>query len=140
MDSSPQPTTPPPDASSRPLSPPLRGLLVGAGVLSLVLGIIGIVLPVLPTTPFVLLAAACFARSSQRFHAMLLNNRSFGPLVREWEQYRSIPRRTKLWAITLMSLTLGSSIVFFVQAPALKIVLAAIGISVAVWLYRIPSR
>jgi uncharacterized protein len=132
--------SPPPEPTMRPLSPLLRGLLIGAGIISLVLGIIGIVLPVLPTTPFVLLSAACFARSSQRFHAMLLNNRSFGPLVREWEQHRSIPRRTKLWAITLMSLTLGSSIAFFVQAPALKLVLAAIGVSVAIWLYRIPSR
>jgi uncharacterized protein len=132
--------SPPPEPALRPLPPLLRGLLIGAGVVSLVLGIIGVVLPVLPTTPFVLLAAACFARSSQRFHAMLLRNRLFGSLIREWEQHRSIPRRTKLWAIALMSLTLGSSIVFFVQAPALKLLLAATGVGVAVWLYRIPSR
>jgi uncharacterized protein len=142
MDASPPPAPPQPpaDAPLRPLSPLLRGLLIGAGVLSLVLGIIGVVLPVMPTTPFVLLAAACFARSSQRFHAMLLNNRMFGPLISEWEQHRSIPRRTKLWAITLMSLTLGSSIVFFVQPLALKLLLTAIGIGVAIWIYRIPSR
>lgn len=129
--------SPPPES---PVSPLLRSLLVGAGVVSLMLGIIGVVLPVLPTTPFVLLAAACFARSSRRFHAMLLQNRIFGPLIREWEQHRSIPRRTKLWAISLMSLTLGSSIVFFVQPPLLKLLLAAMGLGVAVWLYRIPSH
>lgn len=124
----------------RPLSPPVRWLLIGAGWLSLALGVIGLLLPVLPTTPFILLAAGCFARSSARFHAMLLRNRSFGPLLREWEQHRSIPRRTKRWAITLMSLTLGSSVVFFVKPLALQLALAAMGVGVAIWIWRIPSR
>jgi uncharacterized membrane protein YbaN (DUF454 family) len=132
--------SPPPQSAPRPVSPLLRGLLIAAGCVSLLLGIVGAVLPLLPTTPFVLLAAACFARSSQRFHALLLRSRLFGPLIREWEQHRSIPRRTKLWAIALMSLTLGSSIVFFVQPLALQLLVAAIGVGVAVWLYRIPSR
>ncbi|MDD3765058.1 MAG: YbaN family protein [Nevskiales bacterium] len=126
--------------SPRPLSAPLRWLLVATGVLALLLGAAGVVLPLLPTTPFVLLAAACFARSSDRFHARLLNSRLFGPLLTEWETHRSIPRRTKLWAIALMSLTLGSSIVFVVQSPVLKGVLAAVGLAVAVRLWRIPSR
>ena len=129
-----------PTAVQRPLSPPVRWLLIAAGWLSLVLGLIGILLPVLPTTPFVLLAAACFARSSARFHTMLLRHRAFGPLLTEWEQHRSIPRRTKLWAIALMSLTLGSSIVFFVQPIGLKWALAAMGVAVAAWIWRIPSR
>ncbi|MEC9364289.1 MAG: YbaN family protein [Pseudomonadota bacterium] len=129
-----------PTAAQRPLSPPVRWLLIAAGWLSLVLGLIGILLPVLPTTPFVLLAAACFARSSARFHTMLLRHRACGPLLTEWEQHRSIPRRTKLWAIVLMSLTLGSSIVFFVQPIGLKWALAAMGVAVAAWLWRIPSR
>jgi len=117
-----------------------RWLLICAGWLALALGALGVLLPVLPTTPFILLAAACFARSSARFHAILLRNRLFGPLVVEWEQHRSIPRRTKLWAITLMSLTLGSSIVFFVQPVGLKWTLAAIGAAVAIGIWRIPSR
>lgn len=129
-----------PPSGLRPLSPPVRGLLVAAGVLSLVLGTLGLVLPVLPTTPFILLAAACFARSSARFHAMLLRSRLFGPLITEWEQHRSLPRRTKLWAITLMSLTLGSSIVFFVRPAGLQWALAAMGLAVAIWIGRIPSR
>lgn len=117
-----------------------RWLLICAGWLALTLGALGVLLPVMPTTPFILLAAACFARSSARFHAMLLRNRVFGPLIVEWEQHRSIPRRTKLWAITLMSLTLGSSIVFFVQPVGLKWMLAAMGVAVAIWIWRIPSR
>ena len=118
----------------------MRGLYVALGMLALALGVIGIFLPVLPTTPFVLLAAACFARGSQRFHRWLLEQRTFGPIVREWEQYRSIPYRTKLTAVVLMTLTFGASIVFFVQPGWLKLVLALIGIGLAVWLYQLPSR
>ena len=97
-------------------------------------------LPVLPTTPFVLLAAACFARSSKRFHDWLLGHRSFGPLVREWQEHRSIPYRTKLTAIVLMALSLGASIVFFVPRGWPQAALAVFGMALAVWLYRLPSR
>jgi hypothetical protein len=121
-------------------SPLVRGMLVGAGVVCVALGVLGIFLPLLPTTPFMLLAAACFARSSRRFHDWLLANRTFGPLVREWEQHRSIPRRTKLTAIVLMSLTLAASIVLVVEARWLQGLLAAGGAILALWLYRVPSR
>lgn len=121
-------------------SPLVRGLLVAAGSVCVALGLAGIFLPLLPTTPLILLAAACFARSSRRFHDWLLANRTFGPLIREWEQHRSIPRRTKLYAIGLMSLTLGVSIVFFVEPAWLKALLAALGLVLAIWMYRLPSR
>lgn len=118
----------------------VRIALVAAGFASVALGIAGLVLPLLPTTPFMLLAAACFARSSPRFHRWLLHHRTFGPIVREWEGHRAIPWRAKLWAIALMSATLAVSIVFFVKPPWLKAVLAAFGVFLAGWLYRIPSR
>lgn len=118
----------------------VRWLLIAAGGICVVLGVIGIFLPLLPTTPLMLLAAACFARSSRRFHDWLLANRTFGPLILEWEKHRAIPRRTKLTAIALMSLTLAVSIVFFVEPPWLQGLLAAFGVLLAVWLYRIPSR
>jgi uncharacterized membrane protein YbaN (DUF454 family) len=121
-------------------SPLVRGVLIGAGLVCVVLGVIGIFLPLLPTTPFMLLAAACFARSSRRFHDWLLSNRTFGPLIHEWEQHRAIPRRTKLTAIVLMSLTLAASIVFFVELRWLQWSLTALGVLLAVWIYRIPSR
>ena len=111
-----------------------------AGALALGLGLVGIFLPLLPTTPFVLLAAACFARGSERFHQWLLANRTFGPMVFEWERHRSLPYRTKVTAIVLMSLTMAISIVFFVELLWLKIALALFGIALAVWMYRIPSR
>jgi uncharacterized membrane protein YbaN (DUF454 family) len=118
----------------------LRLAWLAAGLVFLGIAIVGVVLPVLPTTPFLLLAAACFARSSQRFYDWLLNHRSFGPLVREWREHRSIPWRTKLFAIALMSATLAASIAFFVRNPYLQGSLAAFGLLLATWLYRVPSR
>lgn len=118
----------------------VRGLLIAAGMSCVVLGVIGVFLPLLPTTPLMLLAAACFARSSRRFHDWLLANRTFGPLILEWERHRSIPRRTKLTAIALMSATLAVSIVFFVKPPWLQALLAAFGVALAIWMYRLPSR
>jgi uncharacterized membrane protein YbaN (DUF454 family) len=118
----------------------LRAALLAAGLLCLGLGILGLFLPLLPSTPFVLLAAACFARSSQRFYRWLMAHRAFGPLVREWRTHRSIPYRTKLVAIALMSASLSVSIVFFVRPAWLQAALALFGLGLAVWLYRIPSR
>jgi uncharacterized membrane protein YbaN (DUF454 family) len=121
-------------------SPVVRALFLTAGLLSLGLAIAGVFLPVLPTTPLVLLAAACFARSYRPFHEWLLAHRTFGPTLREWHEHRSIPRRAKFTAITMMTLTLGASIVFFVEAPWLKALLAGFGLGLAAWLYRLPSR
>jgi hypothetical protein len=118
----------------------VRAFFLAAGTLALVLGLIGIFLPLLPTTPFVLLAAACYARGSRRFYDWLLAQRTFGPLIHEWQRHRSIPYRTKITAVALMSLTLGISIVFFVQPLWLQGLLAAMGVGLAVRLYRMPSR
>lgn len=118
----------------------VRLFFVLLGTLFVLLGGIGLVMPVLPTTPFLLVAAACYARASTRFYNALLNNASFGPLIVEWRRHRSIPWRVKISAIVLMSATLASSIVFFVEYPPLKIALTVLGMLLAVWLYRIPSR
>jgi len=118
----------------------VRALLIAAGGICVVLGVIGIFVPLLPTTPFMLLAAACFARSSRRFHGWLLANPTVGPLIREWEQHRSIPRRTKFTAITLMSLTMAASIVFFVEPLWLQLLLAACAVGLGIWMASIPSR
>jgi len=121
-------------------SPIVRALFLAAGMAALGLGIAGIFLPVLPTTPLVLLAAACFARSYRPFHEWLLAHRLFGPMIHEWPTHRRLPYRTKLTAIATMAVTLGVSIVFFIEPVWLKAVLAALGLGLAVWLYRIPSR
>jgi uncharacterized membrane protein YbaN (DUF454 family) len=89
-------------------------MLLAAGILSVGLAAAGIVLPLLPTTPFLLLAAACYARSSRRIFNWLLNNPSFGPLIREWREYRAIPYRAKRIALILIALSFAISITFFV--------------------------
>jgi uncharacterized membrane protein YbaN (DUF454 family) len=128
------------DADEVHSSAAVRAAFIGAGTLFLILGIIGIFLPLLPTTPFVLLAAACYARGSRRFYDWLLANRTFGPMILEWRRHRSIPYRTKITSILLMSATLGVSIVFFVESLQLKALLTLMGLALAIWMYRIPSR
>jgi len=110
------------------------------GTLFVALGIAGIFLPVLPTTPFLLLAATCYARASTRFYNWLLNNRVFGPTILEWRRYRSIPYRVKWTAMVLMGVTLSISIAYFVPWPELQVALAIFGILLGAYLYNIPSR
>ncbi len=118
----------------------VRLVLVALGTLSLAVGVIGAFVPVLPTTPFVLLAAACYMRASTRFYRWLTGTRVFGPMIVEWHRHRSIRYRTKLYAIAMMATTLAASIVFFVRPGWLQAVLACFGIGLAIWMYRIPSR
>jgi uncharacterized membrane protein YbaN (DUF454 family) len=119
-------------------SPTLRYLLIICSSLFLLLGFVGIFLPGLPTTPFVLLAAACYARSSPRFYNWLMNHRIFGPPLRQWIEYRCIPLRAKVLDLSLMALTFIPTILFFVPLLAVKIVLAGIGLGVACFILNAP--
>mgnify|MGYP003886170733 FL=1 len=87
----------------------VRVLLQGIGWLSVALGVVGIFLPVLPTTPFLLLAAACFARSSPRFYHWLVDHPRLGPWIRDYLQGNGIPLKAKVYAIGLMWLSIGFS-------------------------------
>ena len=133
---------PPREISESELHPSLlvRVVLWTIGSIALLLGIIGIFLPGLPTTPFVLVAAACYARASETFYRRLIENPTVGPLIVEWRRHRSIPYRIKWVAITLMSLTICVSIWTLSAQPWLQVLLACIGIATAFWLWRIPSR
>jgi len=104
------------------------------------LGFLGLFLPVLPTTPFLLLAAACFARSSRRIFNWLLNHPRFGPLIREWREYRSMPYRAKRTALVLIALSFAISITFFVPGWLAKLAMGAVGLLLMVWIAQIPSR
>ena len=105
---------------------------------SLGLGLVGIVLPGLPTVPFVLLAAFAAARGSRRLHAWLLAHRRFGPVIRDWEAQRAVSRRAKHLATAMMA---ASAVIMFRTAP--KIWMAATGTAimaiVAIWLWRRPE-
>jgi len=87
-----------------------RQLLIIAGTLSLAVGMVGIAIPVLPTTPFLLLAAGCYLRSSQRFYNWLMANRLFGAYIRNYIEGRGIPIKLKLFIIALLWTTIGISI------------------------------
>lgn len=101
-----------------------RPLWIIIGLTSLALGIAGVVLPLLPTTPFVLLAAYCFARGSQRLHDRLMANATFGPLIRNWEQHRAIAPRAKIMAVVSMAAVFAIS--FVVGAPERVILIQAV--------------
>ena len=87
-----------------------RALLLIAGVVATILAVIGIAIPVLPTTPLLLLAAACFMRSSDRMYRWLLGNRWFGPTIRSYRELRAVPRRTKIWALIVLWAGIGVSL------------------------------
>ena len=96
-------------------------LFRACGFLFLGIGVVGVFLPLLPATPFVLLAAACFARSSEKWHRWLLANPTFGPMIRNWEQNRCISRKVKSIAIISMVIVGGYSVFFAVESVTLKI-------------------
>jgi uncharacterized membrane protein YbaN (DUF454 family) len=117
----------------------MRSLYLAAGFAALALAVAGALLPILPTTPFLLLAAACFARSSKRFHDKLLANRIAGPIIREWTAHRSIRREVKRWVYVLMALSFGSSILVM-PTLWLQVMLAVLGIVLTFFIWRIPVR
>ena len=105
----------------------IRFLLISLGTIFLALGVIGVFVPGLPTTPFVLLAAALYARSSERLYARLLNHRIFGGIIRDFRNNRSISSRAKLVSIATMWSMIVLSIVLFVDSLPGRIVLLALG-------------
>ena len=115
-------------------------LLITTGTICVGLGIIGLVLPVVPTSPFLLLAAACYARSSKRFYNRLLANPIFGPPIRQWREDRSIPLRAKWLAIAMILVTFSVTVIFILEDTPARLIMSLIGLLVIVFLYRIPSR
>lgn len=109
------------------------------GFLFLGLAMLGIVLPILPGTPFLLLSAWFFARSSEKWHQWLLASELFGPLIINWEQHRCISRRTKAVAIVSMAVAGGASVIFGVDSMTLKLLgLSLMGIG-TLTLLSIPT-
>ncbi len=114
-----------------------RALWLAAGALALATGVVGVFLPLLPTTPFVLLAALCFARGSARAEAWLLNHRRFGPMVQGWRLRRAIPLRVKRLAWGMMAA--GSAFAAWSLPSPWAYAPAVLCAGVAVWMARLPS-
>lgn len=116
-----------------------RRVLIVLGSVFVGLGVLGIFIPVLPTTPFLLLAAACYARSSERFYHWLLNHRWFGKYIRTYREGKGIPLRSKVISISLVWLTILFSILFIVHPLAVRIILIVIAAGVTVYLLSLPT-
>jgi hypothetical protein len=117
-----------------------RSLLIAAGLLSTVLAVLGIFLPLLPTVPLLLLAAACFARSSPRCHAWLREHRHFGPVLAAYQDGAGVPRRAKVSALLLIWTSIPLSALFLVEAIWLRLLLVLIALAVTSYLLWLPTR
>lgn len=113
-----------------------RTLLVACGTLSVALGVIGIFFPVLPTTPFLLLAAVCYARSSERFYHWLLTNRWLGEYIRNYREGKGIPLKQKVLTIALLWLSIGYAALFVAPLWWVKLILFGIATGVTIHLLR----
>jgi len=102
-------------------------------------GIIGIFLPILPTTPFLLLAAACYARSSQRFYHWLMNNKLFGNYIRNYHEGKGVPLSFKIFTISLLWFTILTSIYFVINNFWIEILLILIAIGVTIHISTIKK-
>jgi uncharacterized membrane protein YbaN (DUF454 family) len=112
-------------------------LLKMTGLLFVGLAILGVVLPILPTTPFLLVAAACFAKSSPEMQKRLLANKTFGPLIHDWQQHRSIPRKAKRIALLTIVLSVCWS-GFMLQSLWLSLLVAGLVTGPFIFLWRLP--
>jgi len=118
----------------------LRWLLLAGGTVSLALGTVGIFLPILPTTPFLLLAAACYMRSSERIYKWVIGNRWFGEYIKNYQAGRGIPMKTKLMALTVLWAAILYSTFFVVnEILVAQVVLLAIALGVSIHLVRLPT-
>lgn len=117
----------------------LRMLLVAIGWLAVILGVIGLFLPVMPTVPFLLLAVACFARSSERFHSWLVDHRHLGPLIRMYISGAGMPLRAKVSAVIMIWLSLLISAFLLVKLIWVRLLLIGIGACLTFYLLRLPT-
>jgi uncharacterized membrane protein YbaN (DUF454 family) len=115
-----------------------RNLLIICGTISVGLGILGIFLPILPTTVFLLLAAYCYAKSSKRFYDWLMNNRYLGTYIRNYREGRGMLLNQKIFVIVMLWLTIGTS-VWIVQQWWLKALLISIAIGVSIHIGTIKT-
>lgn len=115
-----------------------RILFLALGHCFVAIGFVGAFVPVLPTTPFLLLAAACYLRGSEKHHQWLMNSPVFGPVLRDYQEKRAITIKTKAVALSVMWASLLFS-VYRVQNPALDYMLLGIGVCLSIVLLRIPT-
>ena len=124
----------------------LRTIWFIAGSICVALGVIGMVLPLLPTTPFLLAAAACYYKSSEKMHKWLLTNNLFGEYIRNYTEGKGLTKKTKITALTVLWATIVFSTVFMLNRllPAnlllpLQLIMIAIAVAVSIHILRLPT-
>lgn len=124
----------------------VRTLWFIAGTICVVLGAIGMVLPILPTTPFILAAAACYYKSSEKMHSWLLNNRWFGEYIRNYTEGKGLPKKTKITALIVLWTTISLSTVFMLHrllppelVLPLQLVMIGVAVAVSIHILRLPT-
>lgn len=120
-------------------NPLKRGIYFSVGIISLVIGIVGVFLPVIPTTPLILLSAWCFFRSSSRLYRWVVSNERLGPTIVNFQEGRGITTKTKIRAVVMMWLTISVSVYFFITNIYLITFLYLIAIGVTIYLFRLPT-
>lgn len=111
---------------------PVKYILIFLGSLSLLLGVLGIFLPVLPTTPFLLLSAALYLRSSRRLYDWLLSHKHLGPYIRNFQEYKAIPLRVKIISVSMVWITLVYCAVAVASEWWMRLMFIAIAVGVSV--------
>ena len=117
-----------------------KRLIFIGGFISLILGIIGIALPILPTTPFLLLASAAFAKSSERFNKWLLNNKILGAYIKNYREGKGLPLKIKIITITLLWITIIISIFFLMKLFWVQIIIISIAIIISIHISLIKPK
>ena len=115
-------------------------LLIILGWFFIVLGAVGVVLPILPTTPFLIVALALFSKSSPRFRQMLLKNAWFGPILKQWENNKTVSRRTKYKAFCLIIITFSISVAILDDQIQLQLLLVGIAVVLLFFIWRIKEH
>jgi uncharacterized membrane protein YbaN (DUF454 family) len=117
----------------------IRIILIISGSFFVGLGFLGMFLPILPTVPFLLLAAACYVRSSERLYRWLLENRWLGNYMRNYREGKGIPLRGKILSVSLIWLTIGFSVLFIVHIDLIRILLILIALGVSIYILSIKT-
>ena len=119
--------------------PIMKALVFALGWISVVLGVIGIFLPVLPTTPFLLLAAACFVRTSPRFYHWLISHPRLGKYVIYYLDGKGIPLKAKIYTLAIMWTTLLTTAFILVPRTTVQVILPMIGIGTSIYILQLPN-
>ncbi len=126
--------------TNKPLRQPTKYFLIFFGWINVGIGFLGVVIPGLPTTPFLLLALWAFARSSQKFHDWLYSHPKFGPSLKAWRDHRVVSVKAKAFAVVTMSISLVYVTFFFAETMTLPMIMAAVMVPTALWLISRNSQ